>query len=101
LILTEEFHGLAPGGFLSTVEFTEIKHMTLQDTTAHDPAVFDNAPVVMLLAILPAFLAAQKHVSITPLLDMRRNGVGRHYKPFRKSGIVKSRVPEHFMGENS
>jgi hypothetical protein len=43
--------------------------MALEDAPTHDTAVFHNAPVVMLLAIFAAFLAAQKHEVITPLLD--------------------------------
>jgi hypothetical protein len=40
--------------------------MTLEDAPAHDATVFHNAPVVVLLAILTTFLAAQKHEGITP-----------------------------------
>jgi hypothetical protein len=43
--------------------------MALEDAPAHDATIFHNAPVVMFLAILAAFLAAQKHAGITPLLD--------------------------------
>ena len=45
--------------------------MALEDAPTHDTAVFHNAPVVMLLAILATFLAAQKYEGITPLLDCK------------------------------
>ena len=64
--MIEEFHGLAPGRLLVTVEFAEVKHVALEDSSAGDAAVFYNAPVVMLLAVLPTFFAAQKHDCITP-----------------------------------
>ena len=65
----EEFHGPAPGRFLATVEFAQIEDVALKNASAHDAAVFDNAPVGMFLAILATFLAAQKHERIKPLLD--------------------------------
>ena len=43
--------------------------MALEDAPADHTAVFDNTPVVVLLAILAAFLAAQKHDGIKPLSD--------------------------------
>lgn len=42
--------------------------MKLEDAPAHDTAVLNKTPVMMLLAILAAFLAAQKHDGIKPLL---------------------------------
>lgn len=56
-VLAEEFDGLSPGGFLGAVEFAKVEDLSLQDSPAADAAIFDNAPVVMLFAILVTFLA--------------------------------------------
>jgi hypothetical protein len=51
---------------LEAVEFAEVEHVALEDSSASDAAAFNDAPVVMFLAVLPALLAAQKHDRITP-----------------------------------
>jgi hypothetical protein len=66
LVMIEEFHGLAPWRLLEAVEFAEVEHVALEDSSASDAAAFNDAPVVMFLAVLPALLAAQKHDRITP-----------------------------------
>src|SRR5207245_8258607 len=43
-----------PRQFLSIVDLTQIQHVPLHHAPAGDACVLDNAPVVMLLAILPA-----------------------------------------------
>lgn len=98
--MREEFHGPAPGCLLAAVEFAQIEDVALKDAPANDAAVFDNAPVRMLLTILAAFLTAQKHGWITSLLDRVAQGVGRHYKHFWGSTLVKSRVPALYGAEN-
>jgi len=41
-----------------TVEFAEVKHVTLEDSSAGNAAVFDDAPRLILIAVLPTFFAA-------------------------------------------
>ena len=57
----KKVNGLLPGSLLPTVEFPQIKHMTLKDFTASNPAVLDNTPVEVLLTVLETFFTAQKH----------------------------------------
>jgi hypothetical protein len=52
---------LLPGSLLATVEFSEIENMALENPAAGNPPVFDDAPVMVLFAILVAFFAAKKH----------------------------------------
>jgi hypothetical protein len=56
-VLAEEFDSLSPGGFLGAVEFAQIEDLPLQDSPTADAATFNNAPVVMLFAVLVTFLA--------------------------------------------
>ena len=55
LILTEEFDGLAPGGFLHAIEFTEIEDVAMDHALVGPAAVFHDTPIEMLLAILATF----------------------------------------------
>lgn len=57
----EKIDGLLPGSFLPTVEFPQIKNVSLENPTTGRSAIFDNAPVKMLFAVLLAFFASQKH----------------------------------------
>src|SRR6202011_5826179 len=50
-----------PSQFLSVVDLTQIQHLPLQHAPAGDACVLDNAPIAMLLAILPADFATQEH----------------------------------------
>jgi len=59
--LTENLDGLALGGFLTAVEFTEVEDLALKHASARDPAVFDHTPVEVLFAILAASLTAEEH----------------------------------------
>ena len=59
--LREDFDALAPALALAVIDFPQIEHMTLDDLPAGHAFVFDDAPVMMLLAILEPFAAAQKH----------------------------------------
>jgi hypothetical protein len=47
--------------FLRVVDLTQIQHVPLHHPPAGDACVLDNAPVAMVLAILPADFAAQEH----------------------------------------
>ena len=60
-IVGKEVNGLLPGSFLAAIEFTQIENMALKDLAPGDPAVFDNAPIKVFLAILETFFTAQKH----------------------------------------
>ena len=57
----QKVYGLLPGRLLPAVEFAQIQNVSLENPTARHPAVFDDAPVKVLLAVLVAFFAAEKH----------------------------------------
>ena len=59
--LVKRFDRLAPRGSLGVVDLAKIQHMPLHRPTAGHPAVLHDAPVAVLLAVLPANLVAQKH----------------------------------------
>jgi len=50
-----------PCQFLRVVDLAQVQHVPLHHAPAADPRVFDNAPVAMLFAILPANLETQEH----------------------------------------
>src|SRR6202012_5257740 len=56
----------APCGALAVVDLAQIKHVPLLRPPAWDSAVFDDAPIAVLLAILAAKLVAQKHGASLP-----------------------------------
>ena len=64
LRLFENFDAPVPGGFLAVVDFPKVEHLPLHDTPRGTPSVLHNALVAMLLAILHAKRAAQKHAAI-------------------------------------
>ena len=53
----------APRRALAVVDLAQIQHMPLHRPAAGHPAVLHDAPVAMLLAVLPAKLVAQKHAA--------------------------------------
>jgi hypothetical protein len=55
LIPADQPDGLAPRRLLPPVEFVEVEHMTLDDARITEPAIFDDAPLPMHLAILATF----------------------------------------------
>src|SRR6202011_5982947 len=59
--LVKRFDGLAPRRSLCVVDLAEIQYMPLHRPTAGHPTVFHDAPVAMLLPVLPANPVAQKH----------------------------------------
>ena len=48
----KKINRLLPGSFLTTIEFSQIENMALKNSAARYPAVFDNAPVKVLFAVL-------------------------------------------------
>ena len=50
-----------PRQFLRIVDLAQVQHVALYDAPAGYPRVFNNAPVAVLLAILPANFGAQEH----------------------------------------
>jgi hypothetical protein len=50
-----------PRQFLGVVDLAQVQHMPLHHAPTGDPRVLDNAPIAVLLAILPADFAAQDH----------------------------------------
>jgi len=56
---------LAPGGLLGGIDFAQIKHMAPHHpASAIDPAVFDQAPVMVLLAVFEPNRVFEKHAGI-------------------------------------
>ena len=51
----------APRGLLAIVDFAEIEHLALHDTSVEVATTFDDAPVPVLFAVLDAFLRSQVH----------------------------------------
>ena len=56
--LVQRLDRLAPRGTLAVVDLAQIQHMPLHRATAGDPAVLDNAPIAVLLAVFAAKLVA-------------------------------------------
>jgi hypothetical protein len=46
---------------MRVVDLAQVEYMPLRYAPPGDPRVLDNAPIAMLLAILPANFAAQEH----------------------------------------
>src|SRR5437764_1899109 len=64
--LVERFDRLAPCRSLVVVDLSQMKHMPLHRAPAGYTAVFNDAPVAVLLAVLAANLVAQKHEARLP-----------------------------------
>jgi hypothetical protein len=45
---------MAPRGALTVVDLAQIQHVPLHDSPAGHPAVLDNAPITVLLAVFAA-----------------------------------------------
>jgi hypothetical protein len=50
-----------PRQLLCVVDLAQVQHVPLYHAPPGNPRALDNAPIAMLLAILPANLAAQEH----------------------------------------
>ncbi len=61
----DEVDGLAPGGLLGGVDFAEVKDVPLENTTVGDAPVFNDAPVVVDLAVFLPRSALEKHADRT------------------------------------
>ena len=59
--LVEPLDHPAPRRVLAIVDHAQIKHRTLHHTTARSAPAFDNAPVTVLLAVLPSPCESQVH----------------------------------------
>src|SRR5438309_5595689 len=64
--LVERFDRLAPCRSLVLVDLSQMKHMSLHRAPAGYTAVFDDALITVLLAVLAAHLVAQKHEARLP-----------------------------------
>ena len=82
--LVDGFDGAGPVGAFAIVDLAKIEQGLLDGFTGRDAAVFHNAPVAMLFAVLESFVRTQKH-------DLRRMipsgeegvyGVGLHHRHF-------------------
>jgi len=56
-----QLDGLAPGFALAGVDLAQVEHLALHDSAIAAPAVLRHAPVLVVLAVLPASVAAQEH----------------------------------------
>ena len=54
----------APRGLLAIVDFAEIEHLALYDTSVEIATTFDDTPVPVRFAVLDAFLRSQVHEAI-------------------------------------
>ena len=61
IILAEEIHGLAPRGFLTPVEFTQVENVPLHDALVTQATVLHDAPVEVLFAIFAPFRTTKEH----------------------------------------
>jgi hypothetical protein len=59
--LVEGFDQAAPRRVLAIVDLAQIQNRTLHHTTARTTPAFDNAPVTVLLAVLPSPCESQVH----------------------------------------
>jgi hypothetical protein len=59
--LVEGFDRPTPGFVLVVVDLAEIKHLALHDLAAGAALAFDNAPIVVLFAVLEASIRSQIH----------------------------------------
>src|SRR6187431_1078593 len=66
IALVERFDRVAPCCSLVIVDLSQIQHMPLHRAPAGHTAVFNDAPVAVLLAVLAANLLAQKHDARLP-----------------------------------
>ena len=62
----ERLDRLTPCGALAVVDLAQIKHVSLHRPPAGYPAVLDNAPIAVLLAVLAAQLVALEHGASLP-----------------------------------
>ena len=60
-VLVQRLDRTTPGSLLRIVDLTVVQHVPLHRSTARNPAVLHDAPVAVLLAVLPANLVAKKH----------------------------------------
>ena len=60
-VLVKRLNRPAPRRALAVIDLAQIQHMPLHRPPARHPAVLHDAPVAVLLAVLPANLVAQKH----------------------------------------
>lgn len=72
VLFVEDGNGLLPGGALGVVDLAQIEDVPLHHA-ASDAAALDDGPGAMLLAVLFARAALEKHVpSVAPSRRMRR-----------------------------
>src|SRR3954447_15293414 len=64
--LVKRFDRLAPCRSLVVVDLSQMQHMPLHRAPGGHTAVFNDAPIAVLLAVLAANLVAQKHDARLP-----------------------------------
>jgi hypothetical protein len=58
----KNFDALEPTFLLAVVDFTQIKHVPLHDTTPAAPTAFNDGPVTMFFAIFDSAVTFQMHI---------------------------------------
>ena len=61
LALIKDLQALAPGGLLLIVDLSQVQHRPLHRLLRAHPPVLDDAEIAVILAVLLAMAAAQKH----------------------------------------
>src|SRR5690242_16202084 len=62
----KRFDRPAPGRTLAVVDLTQVEHMPLYRAAACNAPVLNDAPIAVLLAVLPTGLGTQKHAARFP-----------------------------------
>jgi hypothetical protein len=81
-LLVEGFDDPGPRRVLAVVDLAQIQHRSLHHLAAGTALAFDNAPVTVLLAVLPPPRESQVHAGDSTLKSNQEKGVGLHYTRF-------------------
>ena len=79
----ESFDHSAPRLVLAIVDLAQIQNRTLHHATARTASAFDNAPITVLLAVLPSSCESQVHGPRSYAKTQTRKEGGLHYSRFR------------------
>jgi hypothetical protein len=80
----ERFDLTTPRFALAIIDLAQIQHRTLHHTTTRTASAFDNAPVTVLLAVLPSPRESQVHgPRFYAQAKSRKEGRSSLHTPFR------------------
>lgn len=57
----EDLYRFAPSGLLAIIDLPQIQNLSLNHPITLNPAILNNTPVTMFLAVFQPFLGTQKH----------------------------------------